>query len=105
MYYCIFRKPAPHELVAYPTTPEKFKNEWVAALATLDGAVDTDYIRVEYDGELPQGMILALDDRGNVKPVAGPKAAARKKAKSVVRLALNKLGLSNADIDRAGIGL
>jgi hypothetical protein len=105
MYYCIFRKDLPNELIAYPTTVAQFNNEWTAAISTLDGATSADYIIADYDGDLPKGMILFLDDDGivNVKP--NPKVAARMQAKSEIRAALNKLGLSNDTIDRAGVGL
>jgi len=105
MHYCIFRKANPNELIAYPKTVAQFDNEWSAAISTLDGSTSADYTIAEYDGEIPKGMILFLDADGlvNVKP--NPKFTARMKAKSEIRAALNKLGLSNDTIDRARVGL
>lgn len=105
MHYCIFRKALPNELIAYPTTVAQFNNEWAAAISTLDGATSADYIIADYDGDLPKGMVLFLGTDGivNVKP--NPKFTARAQAKSEIRAALNKLGLSDDTIDRAGVGI
>jgi len=101
MIYCIFRK-SDKEILYMTDRAEQLVNEKETCLRN-EGGTENDYIIVESDGPIPNGMVPSLTPDNQVEFIPNPKIVAKNAARAKLATKLRALGITDQEIELLGV--